>query len=200
MEVITIAGTAKTKGRLDGKGTSALLSHPTGIVCDKNGNIYFCESENHCIRVIYKNGEVKTLCGSGKAGFADGIGSIHFDEISKLSKGREALFFSPRDITLDKDGNLIVADMDNGSIRKVTKDGVVSTISGNPTRGQYQDGPASQAAFYKPYGICYDETEQSIYVCDTFNHCIRKIDKDLNVSTVCGSKGLYLFTICYSYG
>lgn len=106
-----------------------------------------------------------------------------------IKKGTEARFHSPRDIAFDKEGNLIVADMDNGSIRRVTKEGVVSTISGGPGKGQYKDGRASEAAFYKPYGLCYDESEESIYICDTFNHLIRKIDKDLNVSTVCGTVG-----------
>ncbi len=117
-------------------------------------------------------GQVTTFAGSGQSGSADGPAA-------------SATFNSPENGVFDKSGNLYVADFGNNEIRKVTPDGTVSTFAGSTTAG-YQDGPAAQALFSAPSGLCFD-TQGDLYVSDELNNRIRKIDPAGNVTTVAGT-------------
>jgi len=97
-------------------------------------------------------------------GFWDGLGTA-------------ANFYNPRGITFDGEGNLIVVDGDNHSIRKVTPLGVVTTIAGRGVAGCL-NGKGSIAMFNQPCGICFDGRGELI-VADYNNHLIRKISSDL---------------------
>ncbi len=113
-EVSTLAGSGED-GDVDGTGTAAQFEYPAGIAVDNAGNVYVADTDNHKIRKITPTGEVSTLAGSGGEGFVDGT-------------GRASQFDEPRDIAVDSEGNLYVADTDNNSIRKITK-----TIAGSFT-------------------------------------------------------------------
>ena len=104
----TIAGTAGRSGHLDGPGMGSLFSSPQGLQCDKNGNVYVVDKDNHCIRVISPAGEVSTIAGRpGTSGREDG-------------EGAAARFSAPRHCCLSADGTkLLVADQGNGAIRMV---------------------------------------------------------------------------------
>ena len=114
-EVSTIAGSGQ--GFSNGQGTTAQFDTPVSITIDAAGNLYVADTWNHRIRKITPNGGVSTLAGSGQPGFVDGRGSA-------------ARFYRPSGITIDATGNLYVADTNNHSIRKVTPEGVVSTLAG----------------------------------------------------------------------
>lgn len=103
---------------------------------------------------------VTTLAGD-KKGFADGTGNT-------------ALFDYPYGICLDKDGNLIVADMGNQKLRKVTLNGIVTTVVGKDLG--YVDGSVESARFQSPTGICMD-TQGSFYIAEVGGHRIRKLSK-----------------------
>ena len=111
-EVTTLAGSG-AKGFLDGPGEFAQFCQPNGILKDnRTGNLYVADGENHRIRMLTSEGLVVTLAGSGGAcgeggGTQNGIGTI-------------ARFNRPRGITIDSEGNLYVADIDNDRIRKIT--------------------------------------------------------------------------------
>ena len=104
-QVTTLAG-AKEPGYVDGQGSEARFSFPRGIAVDTEGNLYVADTANHRIRKITPDGTVTTLAGSGEPGDADG------------SAG-EAQFRIPEGITVDPDGNVIVADTGNHRIRKI---------------------------------------------------------------------------------
>jgi sugar lactone lactonase YvrE len=104
-QVTTLAG-AKEPGYVDGQGSEARFNFPRGIAMDAEGNLYVADMANHCIRKITPDGTVTTLAGSGEPGNADGPAG-------------EAQFRVPEGITVDADGNLIVADTGNHRIRKV---------------------------------------------------------------------------------
>ena len=95
-----------------------------------------------------------------------------------------AQFNSPKDMTIDIRGNIYVADLGNHRIRKITPSGIVSTVAGT-TEG-FEDGPARNAKFSFPEGIAVDR-KGNIYVADTYNHKIRKINSFGLVSTLAGS-------------
>ncbi|MCK6501381.1 MAG: hypothetical protein L6Q38_18020, partial [Nitrospira sp.] len=114
---------------------------------------------------------VSTLAGNGSAGFADG-------------QGQEARFDSPNAGFADTAGRSFVADTRNHRIRRVTSQGVVTTVAGSGVAGDL-DGPAASSRFSSPLGVCVDDAG-SVFVADTGNNRIRKISASGEVSTVAG--------------
>lgn len=114
---------------------------------------------------------VSYYVGSGFRGFKNGV-------------GKEALLNSPNGLTVDAQGNLYIADQGNNCIRKVTPDGTVSVYAGSKTAG-FKDGPASEARFNGPCGMTVD-SKGNLFVCDYYNHCIRKITPNGQVTTYAG--------------
>ncbi len=155
-----------------GDGSPTMLSDPFGVAVDNDGAVYVADAgESNRIQKITPEGTVTTLAG-GKEGFADGTGS-------------QASFHTPSSLAIDSAGNLYVADTGNNRIRKVTPEGVVSTIAGDGFAG-YVDGPAAQAQFNGPIGVAVD-SDGNVYVADTYNDRIRKIATDGQVTTMAGS-------------
>ncbi|MBN2773592.1 MAG: T9SS type A sorting domain-containing protein, partial [Prolixibacteraceae bacterium] len=168
--VSTIAGSG-VAGYFDSTGIYAQFNHPSGIAVDDEGNIYVSEEANHSIRKILPDGSVSTLAGDGLAGFKD-------------STGIYAQFNTPQGIDVDSAGNVYVADYSNNRIRKITKDGIVTTIAGEISG--FYDGSVEFAQFRGPADIAIDK-DGNILVCDSRNHRIRKISSEGWVSTVTGN-------------
>ena len=171
--VTTLAGQALVSGAANGSGTNAAFSDPAAIVADANGNFFVADSQNHAIRKITTNGVVTTFAGQlGVAGSANGTGT-------------GAQFNSPCGLAFDQAGNLYVGDSGNGTIRKITVAGAVSTFAGVAGAGGFLDGPVDSALFSSPLGIAV-APDGTVYVADSGNHCIRKISGGV-VSTFTGS-------------
>ncbi|MDR2209826.1 MAG: SMP-30/gluconolactonase/LRE family protein [Azoarcus sp.] len=154
----------------DGTGSDARFHASNGIAIDKAGSLYVADTENHRIRKVSPTGEVSTLAG-GEKGESDGTGS-------------DAQFNAPFGISIDKAGNLYVADTENHRIRKVSPMGEVSTLTGSE-KG-YADGSGSAAKFERPTGIAIDASN-NLYVADSGNNRIRKVTPTGEVSTLAGS-------------
>ncbi|MGE5108784.1 MAG: NHL repeat-containing protein [Sphingobacteriales bacterium] len=155
-QVSTIAGN-DSAGFRNGNGAAAKFNYPSGIIMDKEGNLYVPDPYNFRIRKITPAGEVSTFAGSGEFGDKDGDAGT-------------AQFRFPVDIVIDSLENLYVAD--DSRIRKITPQGIVSTIAGS-TIG-FKDGDGASAKFSVPSGLGID-AQGNIYVADTFNNRIRKI-------------------------
>ena len=119
--------------------------------------------------------KVYTIVGSGQAGYQDG-------------KSIKTAFNGPTGITTDDEGNLYVADTQNNVIRKVDTLGNVTTFAGTAKAG-YKDGAADAAQFNQPTGLDWDNG--ALYVCDTGNQRIRKVENG-KVTTFAGTAGFYL--------
>ncbi|WP_224999884.1 IPT/TIG domain-containing protein [Cesiribacter sp. SM1] len=171
--VSTFAGSSQ--GMSDGTGASAQFYDPWDIAIDANGVMYVTDYDSHQIRKITPDGVVSTFAGS-TAGFADGTGTA-------------AQFNGPTAITTDAAGNVYVTEDVNHAIRKITPDGVVTTIAGNGKDGD-NDGPVEIAKFGKPSGIAVD-ADGNLYIGDVNNHRIRKISPDGIVTTFAGSTAGY---------
>ncbi len=169
--VSTFAG-SKTSGSVDGSGTSASFSHPSGVTIDASSNVYVADVYNHKIRKITPTGMVSTLAGSGEQGSDDGSGS-------------SARFYYPTGVAVDASGNVYVADSYNRKIRKITPMGTVSTLAGSGISGS-ADGSGGSASFWTPNGVAVDDSG-NVYVADTNNNKIRKISPAGMVSTLAGS-------------
>jgi sugar lactone lactonase YvrE len=155
---------------LVGDGSPLVLSDPFGVALSSDGAIYISDAgESNRIRKLTPAGELVNLAG-GAEGYADGT---------------PGAFNSPSGLATDSDGNLYVADTGNNRIRKVTPEGVVSTIAGSGPAG-YADGPAASAQFDGPIGVAVDR-DGNIYVADTYNDRIRKISTSGQVTTVAGA-------------
>jgi len=168
--VTTVAGSVD--GYRDGSGTVAKFNNPRCIAVDSKGNLYVADTNNHRIRKITPNGDVSTFAGSSS-------GYIN-------SNGTSAQFNGPRDIAIDSEDNLYIADTSNHRIRKITPSGDVTTFAGSGTAGS-ADGSGTSAQFNAPYGIGIDSSNNNLYVVDYGNHRIRKITPNGDVTTFAGS-------------
>jgi sugar lactone lactonase YvrE len=163
-------------GSKDGAGATARFNLPEGIAADTAGNLYVAEPASATIRKVTPQGTVTTLAGAtGAVGYADG-------------QGAAVRFNAPSRLDTDTQGNLYVTDTGNSVVRKVTASGTVGTLAGNGTCGS-ADGRSTAAQFCNPKGIALDRYG-NLWIADTGNHTVRRIDAAGNVSTVAGSPGV----------
>jgi streptogramin lyase len=180
--VTTLAGTAGSWGSVDGTGSAARFSLPSGVAVDASGNVYVADRNNSTIRKITPDGVVTTFAGTaGSIGSADGTGSA-------------ARFYSPSGVAVDGTGNVYVADTYNQTIRKITPAGVVTTLAGTALSYGSADGTGSAARFWNPSGVAVDGSG-NVYVADGGNNggnnAIRKITPAGVVTTFAGTAGSY---------
>ncbi len=177
--VTTLAGAAGLTGSVDGVGSAARFYQPISAAVDAAGNIFVAEYANSTIRkIVASDGTVTTVAGlAGKTGTTDGSGT-----------GGGAKFRYPTAITVDAAGNLYVSDQYNAVIRKITPEGVVSTLAGSAEKFGSADGVGGDARFNYPFGITVDAAGV-LYVSDTNNHTIRRITPDGTVGTLAGFPG-----------
>jgi sugar lactone lactonase YvrE len=169
MEVLAGSG---REGFADGAGAAAQFNDPYGVAVDGEGSIIIADWKNHCVRKVTPDGAVSTLAGSGSRGFADGAGAA-------------AQFHCPRGVAVDGEGSIIIVDYYNHSVRKISPDGIVSTLAGSGRHGLV-DGAGAAAQFSYPIGVAVDG-EGSIIITDAGNHSVRKITPDGTVTTLAGS-------------
>lgn len=167
--ITSFAGSG-SQGSNDGTGTEASFNSPRGLVLDAEGNVLVADSGNHKIRKIGPSGGVTTLAGRDSCVDAT---------------GHAARFNNPYGVAVDLNGNTYVADTSNHRIRKVTPQGVVSTLAGTGSVGS-TNGTGSAARFQFPRGVAVD-SDGNVFVADTGNYRIRRIDPGGVVTTLAGT-------------
>lgn len=174
--VTTLAGSVGQAGSVDGTGSAARFSGPSGVAVDALGNVYVADSANSTIRKITSLGVVTTLAGSaGQIGSTDGTGGA-------------ARFSAPYRLAVDAFGDVYVADFGNSTIRRLASSGVVTTLAGSAGKTGSADGTGSTARFSYPSGVAVDAMG-NVYVADNANSTIRRLASSGVVTTLAGSAG-----------
>ncbi|QBQ55345.1 RHS repeat-associated core domain-containing protein [Nitrosococcus wardiae] len=174
---VSIAAGNGTAG-LSGTGSLATqaMMRPFEIALDADGNLYIAEPKNNVIRRVGPDGLITLVAGSGSRGFS-GDGGL----------ATQARLNHPNDLAIGPDGNLYIADYNNHRIRRVSPNGIITTIAGNGGRGYGGDGgPATQAMLRNPQGITV-ASDSSLYIADRRNHRIRKVSPEGIITTVAGN-------------
>ena len=168
----TVAGTSD-----DGRSASlAQLNFPNVIAVDGAGNLFIADTDSQRIRMINRDGIITTIAGNGSWGFSGDGGPALSAQLNY-----------PAAIAVDGAGNLFITDTNSHRIRKITPNGIITTVVGNGRQGSSGDGgPASRAAMNYPRGIAIDGTG-NLHIADTDNHRIRKVDSSGTITTVAGN-------------
>jgi sugar lactone lactonase YvrE len=158
-----------------GPARDATIIAPYGVIPDRKGGFYLTDSGTHVVRYVGADGIINTVAGFGTAGYSgDGGPAL------------QAQLHSPTRLRLDAEGLLYICDTGNSVIRRVDAAGIISTIAGTGRRGYSGDGGlATEARFDAPLDVRFDPAGD-LYVADTGNSAIRRIDKAGVVTTVVG--------------
>ena len=175
--ISTFAGIGKAGFSGDGgPAVRAKLNLPSGLATDKKGNLFISDRSNDRIRVVDKKGVIRTYAGSGVAGFQGDAGPALKAQLDK-----------PFGIALDEAENLYIADRNNNRVRKVSPEGIITTVAGD---GGFffmgDNGPAYRASVAAPTGVAVDK-KGNLYIADRNNNRIRLVDKLGMIRTVAGT-------------
>ena len=180
--ILTIAGSGTIGFSGDGgAATLAQLSIKQGgrIATDLNGNVYISDNGNNRIRKVSTLGIINTIVGTGAIGFSGDGGQATVAQLT-----------NPCGITCDAIGNLYISDPSNGVIRKVSTNGIITTVAGShlpPGSGFSGDGGQATLAFFNtPVDVAID-LEGNLYIADNYNNRIRKVNTLGIISTYAGN-------------
>jgi sugar lactone lactonase YvrE len=196
--ITTVAGsgptTSEAPGDYAGDGgpaTAARLYRPTGLAIDAAGNLFIADTGNHRIRKVSPDGIITTVAGSGPTGPDKGVAA------GDGGPAIAATLRGPQGLAVDGSGNLFLTDTDPGGtaaytgpralVRKVSADGIIRTVAGSGVRGFSGDGGlAPEASLNYPVGLAVD-TVGNLFIADTGNYRVRKVDGSGIISTVAGT-------------
>lgn len=178
----TFAGTGQTGESGDnGPAASATLSSPSGVALDSTGNLYIASGES--IRKVDLNGNISLLAGGACCAYTGDGG-----------QATKASLLNPSSVAVDKPGNVyfnngvLVNGVSTGErVRRVSPDGIINTVAGNGTMGYSGDGgPALKAALGGLISLGVGP-DGSLYIVDTGNQRVRRVDASGNINTVAGN-------------
>jgi uncharacterized protein (TIGR03437 family) len=175
--IVTAAGTGAALPGGDGSvATATPLMNPMGVVVDQFGDVLIAETGAHRVREVSTGGRIYTMVGTGVAG--TGPESL---------PPTETQLRAPRGLCLDRAGDLYVVDTGNHRVLLVPPGGLVTTAAGNGAPGSGGDaGPAPLAQLNQP-SACTLDSSGNLYIADTWNHRIRRVDINGFIATVAGA-------------
>ena len=172
--ITTVAGNGTYGYSGDGAAATSGQLFPAGVAVDGQGNLFVSDQSSGRIRKISPAGIISTVAGGGNSGTSgDGVPATS-TQIDSFG------------IAIDAQGNLVVADRFNCRVRKISPDGIITTVAGNSTCGYSGDGSPASGAQLLPYAAALD-SQGSLFLADQPNHRIRKISRDGIITTVAGN-------------
>jgi hypothetical protein len=166
--ITTVAGTGKVGFSGDGgPATKAQLNVPIAVAVDREGNLYITDESNYRIRKVDKDGIIHTVAGSGKHGYSGDGGPA-----------TKAALEDPVGLALDGEGNVFFSDHHNNVVRKIDRNGKITTAAGTGADelvSTHEKGPATKVALDQPWGLFLGENSSVLYIPDIFNHRIRAL-------------------------
>jgi hypothetical protein len=175
--IFTIAGTG-TDGhvRNGGAAIDAPIHHPRSIARTADGGYVFAEPFKHTARRVRADGTITTLAGTGVAGFGGDGGPAIAAQLNLVHA-----------VSPTRDGGFLLADMLNNRIRKVWRNGKITTVAGNGNAGYAGDGgPAIRASIYAPRGVA-STPDGGFLIPDSINHRVRRVSPAGTITTVAGT-------------
>jgi sugar lactone lactonase YvrE len=171
--ITSVAGNGSFRYSGDGGAAiNASLGYLTGVAVDVFGNLFIADQNNNRIRKVDVNDIITTVAGGGNNGPGDGGAATNAS-------------LSPSGVAVDASGNLFIADQNNGLIRKVDLNGIITTVAGG---GGYNpgDGGAATNASLSPFGVVVD-TSGNLFIADQNSSRIRKVNVNGIITTVAGN-------------
>jgi sugar lactone lactonase YvrE len=175
--ISTVAGNGQASFSGDGgPATQASLNRPCAVAVDAAGNLFIADYGNSRIRKVSPDGIITTLAGSGEAGYGGDGGPA-----------TSASLRGPYGVQVDTAGNVYIADQQNCRIRKVAKDGIITTVAGNGQRGFAGDGgPATEAKLSGPNDMLPGRDGELI-IADSGNDRLRRVNANGIITTIAGT-------------
>jgi uncharacterized protein (TIGR03437 family) len=174
--ITTVAGNGLRGFAGDGgPATAAFLDEPYGVAVDTAGNLFIADSSNNRIRKVTTNGAISTLAGNGRYAYAGDGGPA-----------TNASLAFPNGVAVDAAGNVYIGDTRNARVRKVSPNGIISTLAGNGSVFPFvgDGGPATSATVSAPYSVALDGSG-NVFVADLQR--IRKVSLGGTITTVAGN-------------
>ena len=175
---LTVWGVVTAFAHQTGKEKTAPLSliYPNGLALAADGALFISDIGVHSVFKLNRQGKLILIAGTGAGGFGgDGGPAI------------KAQLHAPHDLAFDAAGNLFIADTFNHCIRRIDRQGIITTVVGNGKAELAGDnGPATQAALNNPQGLAFDRAGR-LLIADTYNHVVRRVDERGAITTVAGS-------------
>ena len=161
----------------NGPAVAARLSNPAAVAVDSAGNLFLADERNHRVRRVSVDGTITTVAGTGVPGFSGDGGPAAAARLN-----------GPRGVSIDRAGNLLIADTANHAIRRVSANGVITTVAGNNFNGFRGDGsPAPSAMLDTPTAVLASPTTDEYFIADSKNHRVRRVSNTGIITTYAGT-------------
>lgn len=163
-----VAGTGEQGYSGDGMpAVAARLNNPFDLAFFPDGSLVFSDTFNHCIRRIDAGtGTISTICGTGEKGFAGDGGPA-----------MSAWLNEPYGVTVDRAGQVFLADRLNGRVRVIDANGIIATLAGDGSgRHSGDGGPAISAGLSEPNGLALNADQTGLFIADVAGHRVRAVD------------------------
>ena len=175
--ISTVAGGGGSLGD-GGPATSAQVTNPMDVAVDAAGNLFIPDLGNRRLRRVSAGGTISTLAGNGQPRFSGDGGPATLAELEE-----------PRHMALDAAGNLLIAEWSNFRVRKISPQGIISTVAGNGQRGGSGDGgPATAASLNTPSSVAVDSTG-NLYIAEFHGGRVRKVNLLGTITLFAGGGG-----------
>jgi len=173
--ITTVAGTGQDRSLGDGGAATNAGFTPAAVAVDAAGDLLIADTAGSRIRKVGIDGIITTMAGGGTNGLGDG------------GPATKARLSDPQGVVSDASGNMVIADTYYHRIRKVDRNGIITTVAGNGGIGYSGDGgPATNATLFYPFAVAV-EASGSLFIADSENYRVRKVDTNGIITTVAGN-------------